>query len=327
MNPKTLALTVITFICTLLVGITAAMMFGGPKQPVPIPSINQAFKVLDFPDLPVIKHFTARDSTQLGYRAYPPPTGNVIKGSIVLIHGSAANSISMHTLAKSFAQNDYMTYALDMRGHGVSGIKGQIEYIGQLEDDLIDFLQAVQPVGKKTLIGFSAGGGFALRFASGPQQKMFAHYLLLSPFIHQDAPSTRPNNGEWVNVGVPRIIALMLLNLFGMTTFNHLPVTAFALDAQAQTLLTAQYSYALSQNFRPRYDYHADINALTQPLEVLAGQDDETLYAEQFATVFKQAGKPINVTLIAKTGHVEITQNPQAIQASIAAVERLNAQH
>lgn len=326
MNLKTLTLVFIIFLCTVTAGIAAALLFGGPKQTTPMPSINEAFKVLDYPDLAAIKRFTARDGTRLGYREYPSARSS-IKGSIVLIHGSSANSISMHTLAKSFAQNDYLTYTLDIRGHGVSGIKGQIAYIGQLEDDLADFMQSVQFIGSKTLIGFSVGGGFALRFASGPRQKMFDHYLLLSPFIHQDAPTTRPNNGKWVTVGVPRIIALTLLNLFGMTAFNHLPVTAFALDTQAQTLLTAQYSYTLSQNFRPRYDYRGNIRALTQPLEILVGQNDETLYAEQFAGIFNPEGKTINVTLIENTGHVEITLSPQAIQASIAAVERLNAQH
>jgi alpha-beta hydrolase superfamily lysophospholipase len=318
-------LVFITFLFIVLGGIVAAIAFGGPKKPAPMPSINEPLKIIDYPDLPKIARFTARDGAKLSYREYPSDTSQ-IKGSIVLIHGSSANSISMHALAKGFAQNGYLTYALDVRGHGVSGDKGQIAYIGQLENDLEDFLQFARLVGKKTLVGFSAGGGFALRFASSSKQKMFDSYLLLSPFIHQDAPTTRTNTDNWVKVGVPRVIALTLLNLFGITTFNSLTVTTFALDEEAQTFLTPQYSYALSQNFRPRYDYRADISAVTQPLEVLVSQNDETLHAEQFSSIFRKEDKTVTVTIYPRIGHVELIQNSEAIQASISSVERLNVQ-
>jgi pimeloyl-ACP methyl ester carboxylesterase len=40
----------------------------------------------------------------------------------------------MHELAKAFAAAGYAAYALDIRGHGDSGDKGKIAYVGQLED-------------------------------------------------------------------------------------------------------------------------------------------------------------------------------------------------
>jgi non-heme chloroperoxidase len=46
----------------------------------------------------------------------------------------------------------FTTYALDIRGHGGSGDKGQIGYIGQLEDDLTDFMRAVSPSAPVTLL-------------------------------------------------------------------------------------------------------------------------------------------------------------------------------
>ena len=33
------------------------------------------------------------------------------------------------------------TYAVDIRGHGGSGTRGDITYIGQLEDDLADLVR------------------------------------------------------------------------------------------------------------------------------------------------------------------------------------------
>jgi len=289
-------------------------VLGAPRPPPPMESINTPFRSVDFSDLAQLKHYTARDGARLAFRAYAPATSPA-KGSAVLIHGSSASSNSLHPLAKGLAQAGYAVYALDMRGHGESGPKGQITYIGQLEDDVEDFLGAVHPAGTRTLVGLSSGGGFALRFAASSRQKLFDQYMLLAPFIHQDAPTARPEAGGWVTTGVARIITLTLLNRFGITRFNTLPVLAFALTSEAQKFLTPTYSYALATNFRPHNDYRVDIGAAEQPLRVLVGQDDEIFHADQFSAVFEEAGRPVPVTLLPGVGHVDITLQPAAIQA------------
>src|SRR4029077_20980789 len=187
-----------------------AIIFGGPGTPHPMGSITDPFNSVDFSDLPQLSKFTARDGTMLAYRSYALATSAPSQGSVVLIHGSSATSSSMHPMAKELSAAGVTTYALDIRGHGGSGDKGQIGYIGQLEDDLTDFMRAVSPPEPVTLAGFSSGGGFALRFASA-QQNLFTSYLFLAPFLSQDAPSIRPAGGGWASVGVPRIIALSIL--------------------------------------------------------------------------------------------------------------------
>ena len=294
---KRIAIGLIAGMAVMPVLLALAVVLGGPQPPPPMESINAPFRSVDLSDLALLKRYTARDGARLAFRAYAP-TASPAKGSAVLIHGSSASSSSLHPLAKGLAQAGYAVYALDMRGHGESGPKGQITYIGQLEDDVEDFLEAVQPTGPRTLVGLSAGGGFALRFAASSRQKLFDQYVLLAPFIHQDAPTYRPGAGGWVATGVARIIALTFLNRFGITRFNTLPVLAFALTADAQQFLTPTYSYALATNFRPHDDYRADIGATKQPLHVLVGQDDEVLHADQFSAVFEGDGRPVPVTLL-----------------------------
>jgi len=230
----------------------------------------------------------------------------------------------MHVVARAFARAGYSTYALDMRGHGDSGSRGRIDFIGELENDIEDFMNSVKHPGKTTLVGFSSGGGFVLRFAGGARQKLFANYLLLSPFIGQDAPTYRPNSGGWVSVGLPRAVALTVLNRMRITAFNDLPVINFAIDEADRNFLTPQYSFALEENFRPHRDYRADIRGANQPMEVLAGQDDEAFHAERFAEVFRAEGKSVPVTIIPKIGHVALTLNPVAVQAAVSAVARLD---
>ena len=306
-------------VTVVIVALAVALVKGGPKQPVPLGSINEPFKSVDTSDLPPAEHFTARDNTALAYRHYAVRPA-LVRGSAVLIHGSSASGVSMHTLAKALAASGYNVYVPDMRGHGDSGRKGTIAYIGQLEDDLGDFLDAVQPDGPRTLVGFSAGGGFALRFASDARQLAFDRYVLLAPFIHQNAPTTPPAVGGWANLGIPRVVALTFLNALRITLFNHLPVVAFALAPEAAARLTPRYSYNLMQNFRPHHNYRADIRATRRPLDVLVGANDEAFHADAFAGVFEEAGRVVPVTIVPEVGHIGLTLEPLAVATIVAAV-------
>src|SRR2546430_6209832 len=285
-------------------------------------SINDPFKNVDFSDLPEATYFTARDGAKLAFRAYPA-AGDAVKGSVVLGHGSSASSSSMHLMAKGFAAAGYAAYALDVRGHGKSGTKGHIAFIGQLEDDMEDFVHSTKLAQPSTLAGFSSGGGFVLRFAGSPRQEVFSNYLLLSPWISQDAATLRPGSGGWAAVGVPRIIAIAVLNGFRVHAFDDLPVVRFAVDEKDKGLLTPEYSFALAQNFRPERDYQANIRAIRQTLRVLVGQNDDVSYADRFAALFKAAGKDVPVTVLPGIDHISLTLDPVAVQAAIAAVRRI----
>ena len=303
-------------------GLTIAL--GGPGKPPPaMSSIGDPFKDVDFSDLPEVSYVTARDGTKLAFRAYAA-AGDAVRGSVVLVHGSSATGSSMHLMARGFAAAGYAAFALDVRGHGKSGSKGHIAYIGQLEDDVEDFVHSTKLAQPCTLAGFSSGGGFVLRFAGSPRQGLFSNYLLLSPWISQDAATLRPGNGGWATVGVPRIIATAVLDGFGVHVFDDLPVVRFAVDERDKGLLTPQYSFALAQNFRPERDYQANIRAVREPVRVLVGQNDEVSYADRFAAVFKAAGKDVPVAVLPGIDHISLTLDPVAVQAAVAAVESMD---
>lgn len=303
-----------------------AIVLGGPGRPHPVGSITDPFSSVDFSDLPSLSRFKARDGTELAYRSYTPATSAPSNGSVVLIHGSSATSSSMHPMAKALSAAGFATYALDIRGHGGSGRKGQIAYIGQLEDDLTDFMHAVSPPAPVTLAGFSSGGGFAVRFAASSRQQLFQSYLLLAPFLSPDAPTSRPGSGGWASVGVPRIIALAILNGFGVRTLNSLPVLRFAVSENVKAILTPEYSYALTMNFGPQRDYLADIRNMHEPFSILIGANDEVYYPDRFADVLKQADKNTPVTVIPGVDHVQLILAPTALVKSIEALKTLRSQ-
>ncbi|MDE1180537.1 alpha/beta fold hydrolase [Paraburkholderia sp.] len=298
--------------------VALALIKGGPKQPKPVASINDPFRSVDLSGLPAIQYVQARDNTALAYRFYPSRVAQT-RGSAVLIHGSSASGKSLHSLAMRLAEAGYASYTLDMRGHGESGARGTIAYIGQLEDDLEDCLAALDPATPRTLIGFSAGGGFALRFAADRRKNAFARYVLLSPFLHHRSPTTRPAAGGWAHVGMPRIVVLVTLNAVRIKVFNHLRTIAYALTPEAQKMLTPQYSFNLMQNFRPNADYRADIRHATQPMHVLIGSDDEAFFADAFAAEFTKPST--NVTIVEGVGHIGLTLAPEALDAIVASLD------
>lgn len=315
----TLCGILLSLLCLGIILLTAALVFGGPRSPKPLDSINTPFQNVDYSNLPILQHYLARDGVSLSYRFYQPNLP-INMQSVVLIHGSSGNSTSMHLLAQGLARAGLSVYALDIRGHGDSGSKGKIAYIGQLEDDLEDFVKMVNPKSPRTLVGFSSGAGFALRFAGSNRQKLFDRYLLLSPFIHQNAETYKPNSGGWVSVGMPRLIAIRILNHFGIERFNNLDVLAFALNDEVKNVLTPAYSASLAANFQPLDDYSVNILAVEQPISLFAGQNDEVFYADQFEPVFEKAGRPITVTIIPGVGHIGLTLDDAAINAITAAM-------
>jgi len=314
---------ILVVVVGLAVGLGLSIAFGGPGAPVPMKSINEPFRAVDYSDLPPLGHYSARDGSALAFRYYSPGDGKA-RGSVVLLHGSSASSRSLHSMAKAFAAAGYTAYAIDVRGHGDSGAKGDIAYVGQLEDDIEDFVRAVRPLAPATLVGFSSGGGFALRVAGSSRQRLFTNYLLLSPFISQDAPTYRPRSGGWISVGLPRYIAIAVMSGLGIHAFDHLPVVRYAVDDAAMKFLTPVYSFTLTQNYRPERDYKATIRAVRRPLRVLAGQDDEVFYADRFEAVFRAEGKNIPVELIPGVNHIGVSLDPKALRAAVEAVSQLD---
>lgn len=306
---------ILTVATVLLVGQGSAIWLGGPRDIAPLSSINAPFAKVDFSAVPKAQTFTARDGSVLAYLHYAAAGSAAAARRIVLVHGSSARGQSMHPLAQALAAQGFIVDALDMRGHGSSGPRGQIGYIGQLEDDVADFTKAVPHAGGNTLLGHSSGGGFVLRFAASPQQALFDRFVLLAPYLRYDAPTARPGNGGWVSVGIPRVVGLQLLNAVGITALNHLSVTRFALDDAAKKFLTSSYSFALATNFGPHNDYAQDIRNAKGPVQIVVGADDELFDAQRFASVFADAGKNVPVTVVPSVNHMGITLDARAHEA------------
>lgn len=312
-------LSLIAIACLLAGLLAVSIAFGTAAAPKPMDSVSAPFKQVDFRDLPNIEILSSRDGSILAYRSYPA-SGNSVA---VLVHGSAGNSISVHALSKALQAAGINVYAIDVRGHGASGPHGDIAYVGQLDDDLVDFQRAARswhPGAKIALIGFSAGGGYVLRVAGGSHGKLFDNYVLISPFLRYDAANQRPNSGGWAAPYIPRLIVLGMLDRLGIHCFEGLPVVAFAVQPDMEESLTPHYSYRLARNFLPDDDFMEDFRQTTQPMAVLAGGSDEVFFTDRLAPLIHSVRQDIPVILVPNLGHVDMTVRLEGLNAVVAAV-------
>lgn len=309
---KKLVITSAIVIAVFCLIISIMVSIPPPKSIPVLESISAPFRKVDFTNVPGIDYYIARNGSKLAYRTYF--TQNA-KHTIVLIHGSSGSSLSMHPLAKFLQKQGMTVYAIDIRGHGNSGRKGDIEYIGQLEDDMEDFANQVLKDRTTTLVGFSQGGGFVLRFAAGTRSPLFDRYILLSPYIGYNAPVLKPASSSWAAVSYPRIISISLLGYLGEKLFGSLPVITFAIDPLSARYQTVQYSFRLLNNFNVHSNYKADIASVKQPLMVLVGEKDELFKAYAYKPLFDEIRQGTKVIIVRDVGHVTLTTSTAGISA------------
>jgi alpha-beta hydrolase superfamily lysophospholipase len=302
------------------VGVLALVLLAllaTPLQPVPeLQSISRARASVDFSSLPAIERFQGRDGTWLGFRHYGAggaPTGRVA----IVIHGSSGSSGgTIHALSQALAAHGVETFAVDMRGHGTSGTRGDIGYVGQLEDDLADFVAVLRktvPSAPLTLVGHSSGGGFGLRVAGSPIQNLFERFVLLAPYLGYDAPSTRPSSGGWARADIPRIIGLLALRAIGVNCCEALPVLALAVPPNSEKTLVSTYTDRLMRNFAVRGDLRHDLAAATKPLTIISGADDELMFSEKYAEAVRGAKVAVEVRVLDGINHMGIVAAPKAV--------------
>jgi len=224
----------------------AMIAFGTRAPPPALDLIGDPFKNADYSDLPPVTSVRARDGTSLAVHIYRPP-GEPAEASRVAIavHGSSATGSSLHFLAKTLRDAGFTVYAPDIRGHGGSGRRGDIDYANQLDDDLADLVaaaRAAHPKASLTLVGFSSGGGFALHAAATPLGREFIRTVLVSPMLGPQAPTVSDTLSDWARPYLPRIIAQVILGRLGIHAFDGLPALAFAIAPENADRLTGVYS-------------------------------------------------------------------------------------
>ena len=321
---RKIGLGLAAFIIVVLGVLGGVLAFDAPAKPVPLASISNPFAQVDFRDLPAVRTYAARDGVELGYRAYEGGGDQVV----VMIHGSSDDGAGMHALARAMRDAGASVYVPRVRGHYGSPRQGDIDYVGQLEDDLADMvamLRVAHPKAGFSLIGFSSGGGFVLRVIGGADEKLFDRFIMISPALPPGAPVHRPDFGGWASVSVPRIVILSLLERAGIDWFGGLPIVAFATNPETKSL-TSRYSFRLAYDFGPpQRDYLAALPRSRKPVALLVGGSDELFYPDRYAPLLQPVRRDLRVAIVPGVGHIGMTVTPDGIGAVLKTWQEMTA--
>ena len=269
-------------------------------------------------DLPPLQQFRARDGDALAYRLYEAASERIL----IFIHGSSYHGGGYDELAKYVSAAGVAKVVLpNMRGHYFSGRRrGDVEYVGQYEDDIVDLIRELRKQGHKGPIilgGHSSGGGFVLRFAGGkgPQQEAIASYIAMAPIIPRTAAVRGGNAGGWNVIHLPRILGLVALNIIGVHGFDGLPIIAFNKPAGAWNgSETLAYSWRLNVSYHPRNDYEADVKAMPSNSLMLVGDKDEAVDSTALLDLLKASGYRGSAEVLAQTTHFGVFHDAEALK-------------
>ncbi len=252
-----------------------------------------------------------RDGARLFFREYSAATADT---TLILLHGSGSESRYLSKLAADLTSGGRVRVLTpDLRGHGRSSLKkGDIDYLGQYDDDLEDMIKYARtryPDSALVLGGHSSGGGLVLRYAGESSRQSADGYVFLAPYLSHKSPTVKPDSGGWASVNIRRIIGISMLENIGLHNFDSLRVIHFNLpQTLADPLQTPAYSFRLLMSLESS-DYRAAIKHLNRPSLVLVGDKDEAFYPELFSAEFAPASALVQVDLIAGAKHLDFLTN------------------
>jgi alpha-beta hydrolase superfamily lysophospholipase len=321
---KKLLVSIIAVPLVAILVLTGLILWPVADKPEAFGSITDPFADVDYDSLPPIRFADARDGVGIAYRRYD---ADEARAAALLLHGSSADSQSMHPLASALAGLGITAYAIDIRGHGATGLRGDVAHIGQPAEDVEDFIAFMREEDARlpvSLIGFSSGGGLALNAAGQGHAPGIARLILVSPMLGVNAPPStadNPNAPErsWAHPDIPRLIGLSILNRFGVHYFDYLPVIVFA--AGDSPNLTPVYSHRLLTSMNPQ-DTDGLLKAVESPVTLLAGDNDEVFASATYEETVHASRPDAEVMLLPGIGHVGMTLEPAALEAIAAAVPR-----
>jgi pimeloyl-ACP methyl ester carboxylesterase len=302
--------------------VTAFALVASPPPPLANPT-----DVLDFTslrkapsdiDVPSMRRYPAQDGEQLAYRIYDSTADRIL----IFIHGSSYHGAGYHALAAAISLSGVAKVVLpNLRGHYQSGRhRGDVEYIGQLEDDLDDlikFLRAEYLNGPITLGGHSSGGGLAIRFAGGAHAQDVSSYLLLAPIVPQSPAVRGGTAGGWANLYWRRLYGLLAFNAVGIHGFNGLSIIDFNKPAKFwDGTETLSYSYRLNVSYHPRFRYQNDIRALPERTLVLIGAIDQAIDPDALRALMAADAPRAEMKILPGISHFGIFSDPAALAAA-----------
>jgi non-heme chloroperoxidase len=323
---KTLTWVIVSAFLVALVWLLTAQVLISVDLPTKLSSLR-GDKRFDFAalapagmsGLPMTENYSARDRSLMGYRHYRAASGSHVK--IYLLHSAGWQGMEFHALASSLANTAGAdVYVPDLRGQGGSPMtRGDIQYEGQLVDDVADLIKATAEPGDIIIVGgHSEGGGLAARFAASPYGAKANGYIMLAPVISASFPASRPDLGGWAKPLSKRMFGLKMLNLVGLHWSDNETVVQYALpsslrDGNMGYTVTADYSWRLYKGMRMVSADGSDFSSITRPFVIISGADDTVIIPDAYKGAVSAFTKSGEFQVVDGENHLSIVNSAKTL--------------
>jgi acylglycerol lipase len=229
----------------------------------------------------------SRDGTRIAYRAWPQSHASI---TFAVVHGLGEHSGRYLAFAQAMAKRGMGTFAMDLRGHGLSqGQRGHVDSWSQWLDDVGAFVGLVEThvSGEVVPLGHSFGGVAMLSAALDHRLRGARRFIVSSPALKAKvaAPPWKTKLGDVASRVTPR---LALSNEVDAGTISRLPdvVTAYRSDPLVHPKISSRL-YTEWQ--RATRDILKRAGEIKLPFLVLAGTDDRLIDPEGSAELHRRA--------------------------------------
>ena len=247
------------------------------------------------------RFLTSRDGTRIAYRAWPVPAAGV---TLAVAHGLGEHARRYADLASAMATRGIGTYAVDLRGHGLSaGQRGHVDSWAQWTDDIAAFVNLVEREvpGEVVPLGHSFGGAAMLSTVLAGALPNAKRFIVLSPAlkVRVKLPQWKVTLGKVTSKITPR---LSLSNEVDAGTLSRIPevVAAYHTDPLVHPKISSRL-YTEWQ--RATQDILARAGEITMPFLILAGMDDRLIDPAGSEELHRRAPKTSELHVLAGRYH------------------------
>lgn len=266
-------------------------------------------------------------TTADGIRAYYEQAGETAaRPALIMLHGASQDTLSWQYNIGFFA-SDYTVYALDLPGHGKSGMPAGGPH-RRSEDNARYLLQVMDALGLQnaTLMGHSMGGGVVASVAALAPARVTALVLVdgasvnvvkSSGYNPQILEMARINTGDWFEV--------TFRTLMGTRT-DAARAEEIVTDARRCIPAVAFADISAFGGFRMEHI----LDAITCPVVIVAGAEDWSVpptSARNVEAALRERGVPVEYIEWPGVGHFPQSECPDLFNHdTLAAMQRLQPQ-
>lgn len=219
-----------------------------------------------------VDHIASPDGTKLAYRHWPVAGASL---RLAVLHGLGEHSGRYERFAQGMAPFGVETYALDLRGHGLSaGARGHVDSWAQWIDDAAAFFSHIESQVSDEVVplGHSFGGAVLLSAVLAGRVPRAKRFVVSSPALKLKVavPAWKASLGKMTSRIAPR---LTMNNEVDAKTISRIPevVDAYRTDPLVHNKISSRM---FSEWQRAAEDDLARAGEITIPFLIVAGSDD-----------------------------------------------------